>query len=47
METLKIKSTDPKTQGDFVIINAEDFDPAIHELLEQTAKASKKDKENS
>ena len=47
METLKIKSTNPETQGDFVIINVEDFNPAIHELFEQAAKSNKKDKSNS
>lgn len=30
MKTIKIKSTDLASQGPFVIINAADFDPAIH-----------------
>ena len=34
METLKIKSTHPESQGAFVVINEEDFDPEIHELFE-------------
>lgn len=46
METLKIKSTNPETQGDFIIINAEDFDPSIHELFEQQEASAKKGKVN-
>lgn len=30
--TLKIKSTHPETQGEFVIIDADQFDPDVHEL---------------
>lgn len=33
VETVKIKSSDPKTQGDFVEINASDFDETKHELF--------------
>lgn len=33
VETVKIKSSDPKTQGDFVEINATDFDKTKHELF--------------
>jgi hypothetical protein len=33
-ETLRVISTDPATQGPFVIINAADFDPARHELFD-------------
>ena len=33
LETVKIKAKDPE-QGDFVVINKADFDPAIHELLD-------------
>ena len=32
METLKIVSTDPHTQGPFVVINKSDFNPDVHEL---------------
>ncbi len=32
MDTLKIVSTDPRTQGPFVIINKSDFNPDVHEL---------------
>ena len=32
MDTLKIVSTDPHTQGPFVIINKSDFNPDVHEL---------------
>lgn len=50
METLKIKSSNPETQGDFVIINAEDFDPQNQVLFEtqpdSVAEKPKKDKLN-
>lgn len=32
--TIKIKSSDPASQGPFVIIERADFDPSKHELLE-------------
>ena len=32
MDTLKIASTDPHTQGPFVVINKSDFNPDVHEL---------------
>lgn len=32
MAEIKIKSTHPASQGDFVEIEEENFDPAIHEL---------------
>ena len=32
MDTLKIVSTDPHTQGPFVVINKSDFNPDLHEL---------------
>ena len=32
MDTLKIVSTDPNTQGPFVVINKSDFNPDVHEL---------------
>ena len=32
MDTLKIVSTDPRTQGPFVVINKSDFIPDVHEL---------------
>ena len=31
MDTLKIVSTDPHTQGPFVVINKSDFNPDVHE----------------
>lgn len=40
MNTIKIKATDSKTQGDFVIINECDFDSKKHELYE-VSKANK------
>jgi hypothetical protein len=33
MGTIKIKSTDKASQGDYVLINEEDFDPDKHEKL--------------
>ena len=33
METLRIKSTHPESQGEFVEINAEDFDPGKGHVL--------------
>ncbi|HEX8610144.1 MAG TPA: hypothetical protein VF800_02555 [Telluria sp.] len=30
--TFKIKSTDPRSQGPFVVINRADFNPQVHEL---------------
>jgi hypothetical protein len=32
MDTIKILSTDPHTQGPFVVINKSDFNPDVHEL---------------
>ena len=32
MDTLKIVSTDPHTQGPFVVINKSDFNPDVHGL---------------
>lgn len=32
MDTLKIASTDLRTQGPFVVINKSDFNPDVHEL---------------
>lgn len=46
--TIKIKSSDPKTQGDFVEINESDFDPKKHELfVEGSAPAPKPVKINA
>ncbi len=33
-KTIKIKSTHPESQGDFVEINETDFDPAVHEKFD-------------
>jgi len=35
MKTVKIESTDKKTQGDFVIINEEDFNSKEHKLYSE------------
>lgn len=40
METIKIASTHPESQGPYVLINAEDFDAKQHKLYEE--KATKK-----
>lgn len=34
IETIRVASTDPASQGPFVVINAADFDPAVHKPLE-------------
>lgn len=33
-ETIRINSTHPETQGDFVIINKDDFDADKHEMFD-------------
>lgn len=35
--TVRIVSTDPASQGPFVILNADDFDPARHVLFDAPA----------
>lgn len=37
VKTIRIKSTHPPTQGDFVEINESDFDPALHQLFDVAA----------
>lgn len=37
MDILHIKSTHKESQGDYVVINAEDFDPSKHELYDPDA----------
>jgi len=34
MPTIKVKSTNPATQGDFVVIDKGDFNPDVHELYD-------------
>ena len=34
MTTLRVRSTHPHTQGEYVIIDAEHYDPAVHVLYE-------------
>ncbi len=41
METIKVKPWG-KDQGDFVVINKEDFDPEVHELLDGEPDGAKK-----
>jgi hypothetical protein len=36
-DTVRVMATDPASQGPFVVINAADFDPAVHELFEAPA----------
>lgn len=40
-KTIRIKSTHPKSQGDFVEINESDFDKKIHELYEEVSEPVK------
>lgn len=40
-ETLKIIATHPDTQGAFVVINADDFDPATMQRFEEGAPTAK------
>ncbi len=35
MNTIKVQSSDPASQGPFVIINVADFDPAIHQPYDE------------
>lgn len=43
MTAIKIKSTHPESQGEFVLIEEADFDPEKgHELLEEPKKARTK-----
>jgi hypothetical protein len=41
MDTIKVKPWG-KDQGDFVLINAEDFDPEKHEKIEQPHEGAKR-----
>ncbi|EJN07796.1 hypothetical protein [Herbaspirillum sp. YR522] len=34
VETMKVKSSDSATQGDFVLINKSDFNAEVHELFD-------------
>lgn len=34
MKTVRVKSTDPASQGPYVLMNEGDFDPQIHALYE-------------
>ena len=45
-DTLKVKSSDPKNQGEYVLINVEDFDKELHELFgdEKAPEGDKDDK---
>lgn len=35
IETVKVKATDPE-QGDYVLINADDFNEATHEIYDES-----------
>lgn len=37
VRTVRVVSTDPASQGPFVILNAADFDPARHVLFDESA----------
>lgn len=43
MSTIKVK-TWGKDQGDFVLINEEDFNPDLHELLDAPAASKSRDR---
>ena len=43
METVKVKAWAAE-QGDFVLINQDDFDPENHELFEEDKPSGKKQK---
>lgn len=47
METIKVKSTDPKNQGPFVLINAEDFDEKVHKRYEDPKQKAEKPEKDS
>ena len=34
MTTMRVRSTHPPTQGEYVVIEAEHYDPAVHVLYE-------------
>ena len=40
--TIRVVATDEATQGPFVVINAADFDPAVHQPFEQQPVAQDK-----
>lgn len=40
LPTVKIKSSNPESQGPFIEINESDFDPKIHELFDAPVKAA-------
>lgn len=40
MDTVRIKSTHPPSQGPFVVINADTFDPTKHELWGEEAQGA-------
>lgn len=42
MSAIKIKSTHPESQGDFVLIDEENFDKNIHQLYEDTESLAKR-----
>lgn len=44
VKTVKIKSSHPESQGDYVEINETDFDPQTMQLYEQAADVVKKRK---
>jgi len=39
MTTLRVRSTHPHTQGEYVIIDAEHYDPAVHVLYDEAPAA--------
>lgn len=43
VETIRVKSSDPESQGPFVVINKTDFDPAVHTEFKGGKSSSKDD----
>ena len=39
VNTIRVTSTDPETQGPFVVINESDFDPQLHTVYDPEAQA--------
>ena len=46
MAAIKIKSEHKESQGDFVLLNEEDFDPNKHELYDETSLDANKEKKS-
>lgn len=45
VETVRVKSTHPESQGPFIVVNKADFDPSIHTEFKAGKAAEKSDDE--